>query len=299
MSKRVLVLLVAAGFASLSTLPGAAGAPPQSKSGKAKAEAPSANPCPMPPPCGNTCSNTPYKPTECWTTQYGPAKADIVSNVSLLYCIGSSGSGSPYALCAFSGPPYPTGTNPSNPSMPCVLQGDVAKCSCEVRIASATKPYFVDINAILNEGAYYQTVTACGPDGSNCANLDNCGPKGDKAGCSSHQQAPVCKYVNQQNPKNPSVSLIPRADMISTFSYAMAESYQQGTTSCASGLYAGCMTAPCFFGRDHQGPPHDGEKIDCECPTWNGPFDIDQNAQKCTITSSKTWKYVWSASYSP
>jgi hypothetical protein len=268
--------------------------------------------CAESPSCSKgNCSNTPFKPTNCWTTQYGPARADVILNPeNLLYCTGSP---SQYALCFFSGPPYRTGQKPDNPILPCVLHGDVASCTCEVFTSAGapagqpTTPYFVDINGILNEGAYFQTVAACGHDGRKCANLHNCGKGGTKSGCSNYKQAPVCQYVNHQNPNDPSVSLIPKADLISTFSFAMNDSYKQGSTSCtgaSAGVYAGCMTAPCFFGPDHKSPAKAGDKIQCECPTWNGPYQIGQSGQSCAIASPGIAtpagaKYVWSASYMP
>lgn len=247
----------------------------------------------IPPPCspcgdGETCSNYPFQPTDCWTTKHGPAKADIMEGpTNLLYCKEGA-----YALCFFSGPPTPTGKNPDNPPLPCVLKGDIASCTCQVYTAG---PSFVDINAILNLGAYQQTVQLCGPDGSGCANLSTCGKDGTKSGCDQLPQAPVCQYVQNQNPNDPTVSLMPNADLISTFSMtAMAADYQIGTTPC-EGRYAGCMTAPCFFPEGAKQPPSDGDPIQCECPTFTGKYQVGQFRQQCDIPTSGGKSYVWSA----
>ena len=263
--------------------------PPASASATGKA-------CPEPPPCGDKCSNHPFVPTDCWTTPDGPAKADVIignalTSTNMLYCNGGS-----YALCFFSGPPYATGKKgKNNPPLPCVLKGDIANCTCQVYTSG---PYFVDINAILNRGAYYETVQACGQSGAKCANIENCGRDGTKKGCEKRTPAPVCKYVQHQNPKDPNVSLMPKADLVSTFSFAMDANYQIGTTPCDAGLYAGCMTAPCFFKEGAKKPPSDGDPIQCECPTYNGVFQVGQFRQKndCSIPSENERRYVWSAS---
>lgn len=257
----------------------------------------SGKPCP-PSPCGEDCSNQPFVPTRCWTTEYGPAKADIfVSDTNFLYCNGGS-----YALCFFSGPPYPTGKprdRGQNPSLPCTLEGDgLANCKCEVFTSG---PYFVDINAILNRNAWYQTVAACNADGSGCKNLAVCGKdgKGTKKdgsrACDGLQPAPVCQYVQNQNPQDASVSLIPGADLVSAFSFAMDDDYRTGSSDCASGEYAGCMTAPCYFQEGATMPPKNGDPIQCMCPTWTGEFQIGQlgRERECKILDGRV--YVWSA----
>jgi hypothetical protein len=244
--------------------------------------------CAEPPPCGDNCRNIPYKPTTCWTTKYGPAKADILINTTLqspnmLYCNGGT-----YALCAFSGPP----TNPSgNQALPCVFHGDAATCTCQVYTSGA---YFIDINAILNLGAYYETVKACGPDGRLCANIVNCGTDGLAAGCADQKAAPVCGYLQNQSPTHPAASLFPKADVISAFSFAMDGPYKLGSTPC-SGEYAGCMTAPCTYKPGAKMPPSDGDPVQCECPVYNGTYQVGQNGQSCTIASPDSSRYIWSA----
>ncbi len=117
--------------------------------------------CAEPPPCGSKCSNLPYLETNCWTTEYGPAKADIVvvdgkgtptDSPNMLEC--PSG---PYALCFASGPAVKTGSNPNNKVLPCLMDplGKTALCSC-LYFTSGTS--YVDINAILNLNAWYETV---------------------------------------------------------------------------------------------------------------------------------------------
>jgi hypothetical protein len=251
------------------------------------------DPCPNPPACGDNCSNHPFVPTDCWTTPYGPAKADVVMgdpvrSTNMLYCNGGT-----YALCFFSGPPYATGKNPAdNAPLPCVMEGDIAKCTCQAYTSGA---YFVDINGILNRGAYDQTVQVCGQDGSNCANIKNCGPDGRLPGCEKRTVAPVCQYVQNQNPDDPTVSLIPKADLISTFSFAMNKDYTTLPTPCSAGLYAGCMTAPCFF-QEGRSSASDGDPVQCDCPTYNGVYQVGQPDQQCTIPSQDGKSYVWSAS---
>ncbi len=249
-------------------------------------------------PCTGDCSNYPYQPTDCWTTKHGPAKADVVEGTTnLLYC-----KDTPFALCFFSGPPTATGRNPENPALPCVLRTDgevvrgrFASCTCQAYRQGS----FVDINGILNLGAWQETVQACGPDGSGCANFKACGKDG--SGCPGMQEAPVCKYVRQQNPNDPTVSLMPKADLISTFSTtAMQPNYQVGVSPLPKdgncrGRYAGCMTAPCFFKEGAPQPFHDGDPIQCECPVADGPYQVGQFKQQCDIQSNDTTIYVWSA----
>ncbi len=286
--------------------------------GAAKKKASSGKACPKPPACGSNCSNTPFHPTDCWTTPFGPAKADVVvspssklgalDSTNMLYCPAGR-----YALCFFSGPDTPTGTGcPSssgckNNRLPCVLNADKtsANCTCQFYTADAQHPYYVDINGILNLGAYDETVQVCGHEGRLCANLKNCGK--DQAGCPNPQPcsapgtgasclAPVCKYVQQQNSLDPKVSLIPGAEVVSTFSFAMQSTHPVGSSPC-SGLYAGCMTAPCKFTSGSASTHSSGDPIQCECPTYDGTYQVGQNNESCNIHSSTKGKsYVWSAS---
>jgi hypothetical protein len=256
----------------------------QQKTPAAAASSKAGTPCPNPPPCGANCSNHPFAPTECWTTPYGPAKADVIVGVALkstnmLYCNGGT-----YALCFFSGPPKKTGTNPANKPLPCVLEGNVAKCTCQAYNSGA---YYVDINSILNRGAYFQTVSACGQDGSKCANITN----------QNLPPAPVCQYVKNQNPNDANASLMPKADLISTFSFAMNTDYKIGSTSCPSGRYAGCMTAPCFYIKvAKKSQVKDGDSVRCDCPIYDGAYQVGQSNQACTIPGEGKASFIWSAS---
>jgi hypothetical protein len=275
----------------------------QQKNGVSKAPAAPAaqsSPCPNPPPCEAThsCSNYPFQPTDCWTTPYGPAKADIISGpTNLLYCEGDT-----YALCFFSGPPFPTGKTPkTNNPLPCVLSkdGKSANCTCQ---AYTSGPNFVDINGILNRGAYFETVSLCGTDGSKCRNIKNCGPKGDLPGCKDPKipPAPVCKYVKNQGSGDPHGWLMPKANLISTFSFAMDDNYTQvPPTQCTTGLYVGCMTAPCTYGPNHKSPTTNGELVQCQCPAYKGPYQVGQPNVQCVLPTDPKGSYVWSAAYTP
>jgi hypothetical protein len=284
---------------------------PSAKAAKPVSPASTGTPCPNPPPCGSNCTSTPLQPTDCWTTEYGPAKADViipkagtktaVTSPNMLYCEGNT-----YALCFFSGPPTKTGKSQTNKDLPCVLSADgkTASCTCQ---AYTSGPNFVDINGILNQGAYFEAVSQCGLDGGRCKNIEHCWPQDDpkkQTECAKYPQANVCQYVKNQGgadgSTDPKSWLWPKADLISTFSFAMSGKdggYHLGGTSCAAGLYAGCMTAPCTYGPNHTSPTQKGELVTCQCPTYNGPYQIGQNGQSCSITSDNASKYVWSASY--
>jgi hypothetical protein len=224
----------------------------------------------------------------------------------MLWCPG----GQPYALCFFSGPPYPTG-NPSagNPALPCRLapppasfagpdfQRFTAQCTCQLY----RTPYYVDINAILNSGAYYETRAACGEDGACCKNIRDCDDLGRGERCPS-QVAPVCAYVAAQSQGDPAASFYPRADLVSAFSYAMSPKhaedppYTLGRTSC-EGYYVGCMTAPCRYPEGKKGPLPDGSSVECFCPVVEGPFQVGQKIDPatCDLGWSDGAPYFWSA----
>ncbi|HWN41547.1 MAG TPA: hypothetical protein VNW71_04965 [Thermoanaerobaculia bacterium] len=253
------------------------------------------------PSCGSTCTNTPFEPTDCWTTTYGPARADVVlvpanatatanHSPNMLSCQGGA-----YALCFFSGPPG--GTAGGQP-LPCVLgpDGRVADCTCQYY---SSGQYFVDINGILNQGAYFEAVKQCGADGSGCLNIVN-NPPGSTAP-SGVPQANVCNYINNQPLGNPANSFYPKAQIISTFSFAMTPPYMVSTkpvAPCPQNDYAGCMTAPCRFADGSDPASHkNGDPIQCACPVYNGPYQVGETGQACTIPSSDEKTYVWSASY--
>lgn len=190
-----------------------------------------------------------------WTTAYGPAYANILLAPSnFLPCLGG-----PFALCYYSGP------SSGAIDLSCTLTPDglYANCNC-YNIPFGV--YFVDINAILNHSVYEQTVAQCGSDGSLCGNLNS---------------APVCQSVNQG-------TLIPDANLFSTFSFDCVPTDGLGQTNCSQAPYSGCMTAPCF----DVGKPG---IVQCSCPVFDGPYQVGQNNQACTLGGD----LVWSAAYAP
>jgi len=190
-----------------------------------------------------------------WTTSYGPAFADITLASSNFVPC----RGGPFALCYYSGP----SSGPEDLSCTLTPDGNFADCNC-YEIPYGT--YFVDINAILNYSVYQQTIAQCGSDGSLC---------------SATNSAPVCQSVNQGN-------LIPGTGIYSTFSFDCIPTNGIGETSCGAAPYAGCMTAPCYS----TGKPG---IVECSCPVYDGPYQVGQNDQSCTLGDD----LVWSAAYAP
>jgi hypothetical protein len=208
---------------------------------------------------------TPFKLNTLPTTAYGPPWADIVTKPpNMLECKVKT---APVALCYYSGP---------GPTTPCTLDGlGIANCTCyEI---PAGQPYLVDINAILNRDVYLKTVAVCGKNGENCA------PTGTR-------EAPVCEAINNN-------TLIPGADLISTFSLYLEKQIPIDPTNCATpAAYAGCMTAPCK--RTGKTDPTTGlPLVQCGCPTFTGPYQVGQKipADQCVLGGN----YVWSAAYTP
>lgn len=228
-----------------------------------------------------------------WTTALGPAYANIVEQSSnFLKCSPPTGRKFSYALCYYSGPAQPTGSNPENPALPCTLSKDglVANCTCYAISntgVGAKAPYLVDINAISNLYVYQETAATCGADGSNCSSTD--------------PAAPVCEAINTN-------LLVPGADLVSVFSPLYGSDYSsssasQPITQC-NGLYAGCMTAPCK--RTGQYDAQGNELVSCACPVFSGPFQIGQANQNCNANAQSNGtvpttgpKHVWSAAYNP
>ena len=230
------------------------------------------------------------------TTSNGPAYANIVDGSSnFIKCTPPSGRTFAYALCYYSGPNAPTGTNSENPPLPCTMSQDgrYAHCTCYTitnEMAAGKVPYLVDINAISNLDIYKKTIEACGRDGEKCASGDI--------------EPAVCEAINTN-------LLVPGADLISVFSTLYGQNYavqgQDPMTNCTgkdAGVYAGCMTAPCEFTgkKDKNG----NALVNCKCPIYNGPYQVGQANQSCDAnqtaagTSSKKGKInVWSAAYNP
>src|SRR5208282_2832525 len=138
-----------------------------------------------------------------------------------------------------------------------------ANCNC---FSIPYGAYFVDINAILNITVYQETVAKCGADGSLCGMTNS---------------APVCQSVNQG-------TLIPGTGVYSTFSFDCIPTNGIGLTNCSQAPYAGCMTAPCF-------KTGQAGIVQCSCPVFEGPYQVGQNDQACTLGSD----LVWSAAYAP
>ena len=228
------------------------------------------------PYCGDSCDNTPFCPTTCWPTESGPAWAGGGdSNTYQLYCAEAT-----YANCHYSGPPYPTGTNPENIPLPCKLSDDSKTANCKCQVFDG--PNYVNLAAILNLGVYYETVEVCGSDGSKCQNASTCYP--GSTTCEG-QIPPVCQYVAQQNASVPETSLLPGADLISTYGFGMSENYPSGSTSCENSLVAGCMTAPCKYDSDNT------EYAQCICPvSFQDAFELSQSGQQCDIGRDYAWE---------
>jgi hypothetical protein len=207
--------------------------------------------------------NRPFKLNTLPTTSYGPPWADISKQPSnMLECKGAA-----IALCYYSGP---------GPTTPCTPDGlGIANCTC-YEIPSG-QPYLVDINAILNRDVYLKTVAACGKEGSKCR------PAGSI-------QAPVCDAINSN-------TLIPGADMISTFSLYLEKQLPISPTTCATAAaYAGCMTAPCKR-TGKIDPKTRLPLVQCGCPVFTGPYQVGTaiNQDQCVLDGN----YVWSAAYNP
>jgi hypothetical protein len=190
-----------------------------------------------------------------WTTSYGPAYADITLAASnFVPCRGG-----PYALCYYSGP------SSSVQDLSCTLTADglYANCQC---YDIPYGVYFVDINAILNQQVYEDTIAKCGRDSSLCGTINS---------------APVCQEVNQG-------TLIPGTEVYSTFSFDCVPTNGIGLTDCSQAPYAGCMTAPCF-------KTSQPGIVQCSCPVFDGPYQVGLNDQACTLGGD----LLWSAAYAP
>jgi hypothetical protein len=190
-----------------------------------------------------------------WTTAFGPAYADITLEASNFVPC----RGGPFALCYYSGP----SSGAENLSCTLSADGNYANCRC---FDIPYGVYFVDINAILNHAVYEKTVAKCGANGSLCATLNS---------------APVCANVNRGK-------LIPGSNVYSTFSFDCVPENGLGVTDCQQQPYAGCMTAPCFKTRQ-------AGIVQCSCPVFNGPYQVGQNDQACSLGGD----LVWSAANAP
>jgi hypothetical protein len=231
----------------------------------------------------NTLCTTPYD------EPYRPAWADIIEvPENFVACKGAT-----IALCYYSGPVTPADPRkdppvvPPPPSTPCFLRDgeNIADCTC-IEIPAGSN-YYVDINAILNLDVYLDTVKKCGLDGKDCL------PFGSK-------EAPVCEAIRKGK-------LIPGADLISTFSFALERKIPIAikNNSCAEKdpippyLYAGCMTAPCKRIPGEYFPNAPWPLVQCACPTYSGPFQVGReitDVDPCDLPDKDNT--VWSAAYS-
>ena len=220
-----------------------------------------------------------------------PPRADYITDLSqFLVC-----KGNPYALCYYSGPAQ--APNGNVPALPCVKGDGFATCTCYA-VEDAPSINYVALWSILNPGVLRETVVACGVDGEHCLNMSN-----ETGDCETNpkanpdcQTAPVCKYLgtiaSEDGTPTSTQILYDEGALISTFATMSATLYGVGTTSCDSGLYAGCMTAPC-------GPSYpltlDGTEYtltDCECPTYRGDYQFGMPKSKiadCPLPEPNIW----------
>ncbi len=247
----------------------------------------------MPSTCTQDCP-APYVKNEFWTTEYGTASANIIlSTTNFLSC-----SSSAYALCYYSGSDGKTKGKDGKPlpALPCKLSKDdpnYAECRCYVESGNS----YVDLHSISNTEAYIETIRVCGTDGAKCRNMvsDAAEKLTAQLGVTTNSlaAAPVCSYL--QANQNDLAPMAPKAQLISTFSFAEAKRYGITSKSCVTtpALYAGCMTASCAYELDKNNKPT--KFAICKCPTYTGPFQIGPTDQSCTLADGN----VWSASYTP
>jgi len=179
-------------------------------------------------------------------------------------------------FATYSGPETPA--SPNGLATPCKLVPGEAIANCTCYEIPAGPTFLVDINAILNLDVYLETVKTCGHDGSRCS------PRGNIT-------APVCDAINQN-------TLIPGADLISTFSLYLESDYPTSNgLTCKSAPYAGCMTAPCRRGETEVLDPVTGlPLVQCACPIWSGEFQVGYpNGNACALGNNN----VWSAAFAP
>lgn len=245
--------------------------------------------------CTQNCP-APYVPNEFWTTQYGPAPANIVlSATNFLTCSSTS-----YALCYYSGPdaaPKKKRGAAALPALPCKVSGDdpnIADCRCYAESGTS----YVDIHAIRNTEAYIETIRVCGLNGEKCRNMiaDELSERAASATGGTPvalPTAPVCSYL--QTDSSGKAAMAPDAELVSTFSFARVKSYGIAQTACTSTAapYAGCMTASCTPERDAKGKPNGFAT--CRCPIYSGPYQVGQANVSCDAGAGN----VWSAAYAP
>jgi len=148
----------------------------------------------------------------------------------------------PYALC------YYANCTPND-------QG-TADCPCFDWFGTS----YVLINSILNLDDYEATKSFC---------------DANPGACSIPNSAPVCASINTGQ-------FLDGATRISTFSTYRAAVEPIGSTDCSAdpGLYAGCMTAPCF-GQPVVDPDGKTATLSCDCPTFDGPYQYGKSGYSC------------------
>lgn len=162
----------------------------------------------------------------------------------------------PYALCYYAN---------------CTASPDgVAECPCYDWFGTN----YVLLSAILNLDAYNETQSFCAANPGVCLGVPN--------------SAPVCDYINSGEFMN-------GATRISTFSTYRATVEPIGSTDCSDdpGVYAGCMTAPCF-GPVTIDPSGRTATLSCDCPTFDGPYQVGKSGLSCDNAP-----LAWSAAYNP
>jgi hypothetical protein len=164
----------------------------------------------------------------------------------------------PYALCYYAN---------------CTVSDDgTSTCPC----FEAYGTNYVDINSILNLDSYLATKEACS----------------DPSACAVPNSAPVCDDII-------SGSFLPSAQRFSTFSLYRSKQEPIGSTDCSSDAtrspYAGCMTAPCF-GAPAPGPDPHTVTINCDCPIYDGPYQIGKDVDPSQCDDAPM---AWSAAFRP
>jgi hypothetical protein len=245
--------------------------------------------------CTQNCP-APFVPNEFWTTEYGPAAANIVlSPTNFLAC-----SSTAYALCYYSGPdaaPKKKRGVGALPALPCNVSTDnpnMADCRCYAESGTS----YVDIHSIRNTEAYIETIRVCGLNGEKCRNMVTEALPGNVLALTGATPptlptAPVCSYL--QADAGGKAPMAPDAELVSTFSFARVKSYGIEQTPCTTTAapYAGCMTASCSFERDAKGKTTGF--ANCRCPIYSGPYQIGQTGVSCDAGEGN----VWSAAYAP
>lgn len=242
--------------------------------------------------CEEDCP-APYVENQFWTSEYGTAAADVLTEpTNFLACTSND-----YALCYFSGPNEASKGKKGTtlPALPCTVSKDnpdYADCRCYAETGES----YVSINSIANTEAYIETVRTCGLAGEKCVNMVSqaVDELATKMGMSlkTLATAPVCSYL--QSGSDGMITMAPNAELASTFSFAETKNYHAKQTTCSTALpYAGCMTASCTFEKDANG--NKTGFANCRCPIFTGPFQVGQANVQCNLGGDN----VWSAAYAP